>query len=276
MPCVTYAIDGVPLDDRDGRWSLRATTEVGPALSTRAVDNSLPGMDGIMPVGYEPIDSPSQLFKIGVYGNDATEALRNYSAVLMLVVGEHELTKTVGTHTTRTRMLGKTTTAPEFFPAGHRLTFTAEVRLPEVYWRDDVSDWVNQSPVSGISYRVTTLDGSTGPIDDALVLIEGPSSNPIRVASDDAWFQVSLALPAGQAALVDCRNWTVRVGAGVTFAGGGDVKTGALTTSGGPYLLRLRPSILATDPQMTQVAITPTFASGSPKLSIRAARSFLA
>ena len=129
--------------------------------------------------------------------------------------------------------------------------------------------------VSGDMSWLSILDGSTAPVDDALVLIEGPVTNP-KLTCDGAWFRLGLTLAAGESALVDCRAWSVRAGAGVTLAGGGTVRTGVLTTSGGPYLLRLRPSMVGTDPTVTQVQASITADSGTPSLTIQAAPAYLA
>lgn len=272
---ITYAIDGVPLDDPNSRWRLLKTTTVGPGLSVRAVDVAIPGMDGNLPAGLEALDAPSQLFRMGVYGRDTAELMLNYGALLPLFTSGVTVTKTVGGVDRSIAAAGKSTTTPEYFPAGPRLQFTAEMRLPGVFWRGQSATWTVVAPASGTTYPVTTLDGSTAPVDDALVLIDGPVVNP-KLTCGTGWFRLGLTLAAGESALVDCRAWTVRAGSGVTFAGGGTVKTGVLSTSGGPYLLRLRPAMVGTDPTVTQVSVALSFDAGTPSLSVQASPAFLA
>lgn len=266
MGCITYAVDGVPLDDPAGRWGLRKGTLVGSGLSVRGVDSIIPGVDGSVAVGYEPLDVPSLMLTMSVYGRDYPDLMRNFGALLMLLAptGPVTVTRTVDGVVVSQAARGKSTTDPEFHPKRKWLTFTATLRLPGVYWRGRAADWAG-------SGRVTTLDGSTAPISDALLLIEGPATNP-RVSCGDQWVELDLTMADGERALVDCARWSVRVGSDVTFDGGGDIRSGALRTSGGPYLLRLVPRVRATDPTLT--CVTVGVSDGS--LAVRAAPAYLA
>lgn len=276
MTCITYAVSGVPLDDVDGRWRLLKETSIGAGLTVRTVDVSIPGMDGNVQVGFEPLDAPTIQFRMGVYGQDYESLMCSYGALLPLLAPSSSVTvtKRVGSQTRSIAARGKSTTQPEFHPAGKRLAFTAELRLPGIFWRGRIAPWRVPAPASATEYTVTSLDDSTAPVDDALVLIEGPVVNP-KVSCGSSWFRLGLTLASGESALVDCAKWTVRAGSGVTFAGGGTVKTGVLTTSGGPYLLRLRPTMVVCDPTVTRVQVALTYDSGSPALSIQAAPAFL-
>lgn len=260
----TYLVDGVPLDDPDGRWSLLEGT-VFSTGSSRSVSNiAVPGMDGALP-GRSSAASMPLVLKMDALGHTADGLARNLSAISSLLsASSMTVTRVLGGVESTASAQGESVSVPEYFPSALLARFTATLRLPVAVWRGRVADFAGDG-------QVTTLDGSTAPIDDALLLIDGPATDPV-ISCGDAWAKLTLTLGSGDAALIDCKTWTVRAGSGVTFAGGGDVKTGVLTTSGGPYLLRLVPRMVATDPAVTAV----TVACSDGDLSVRAAPAWLA
>lgn len=280
MGCVTYAVDGVPLDDARGRWRLLKGTTVGLGASVRAVSMTIPGVDGTSSPGVETRDEAALALKLAVRGDSYEEMVANYAGLSMLLAPTSpvEVTRRVGSLEWSQSARGRTIDQPTFSAARKEHTVTATLRLPSVFWRGPVDDWSVSGPSSGASHEVTTLTGSSGPVDDALILIGGPANQP-RVTCGSSWFELGLSLTASQSALVDCATWKVRAGSGVTFSGGGSDRSGTLITSGGPYLLRLVPTVQNFDPTDTAVMVALSAGSGmtsGTKLSIRARPSHLA
>lgn len=273
-PCVTFSLDGVALDDERGRWRLLKSTTVSSGLAVRVVDVTIPDMDGSVRVGRESLDTPVWSGRLGVYGDSVRALSAQFDGLARLFRDGSVLTRTVNGVETSTGVTCRSVSSPEFSAAGRRMSFAAEMRMPDVAWRGRAVTFVGAAVASGVPVDVATLYDSTAPVDDAVVLISGPAVNPM-VSCGGSWFRLGITLASGDAALVDCAAWTVRAGAGVTFAGGGTVRTGVLTTSGGPYLLRLRPVMVAADPLFTSTRVALAFDSGSPSLSILAAPAYL-
>lgn len=271
---ITYGAADVALDDADGRWSVQSATEIGPGLSTRISATPLPGMDGELATDYEPLDAPTLLIRMRVNGVSDADLMANYRGLLSVLspTGDLTVTKTVDDVTYQTTARGKSTTAPEYQPAKAApfLFFNATLRLTGVYWRGDLATWSQAAPSSGVAYTVSTLDGSTAPVDDALILITGPAQSPsIHCLGRQA--NLNLTLAGGEKALINCATWSVRYGTDVTFGGGGVSKARSLGNDGGPYALRLIPRIQSGDPtdMRVQVAITATAMTSATKLQIR-------
>ena len=119
---------------------------------------------------------------------------------------------------------------------------------------------------------MATLAGSSAPIYDARILITGPISNPkVTDVASGAWAKLTADIAAGDAMLLDCKNWLAYRGDSTLDAG--DVgATGLLSTSGGPYMLPLTPQITATDPAVRRVrlSVTGTGFTSATGLSVRA------
>lgn len=279
---ITFAIDGAPLDHPLGYWQIESATSTGQPINVRAVNQVVPGFDGVMPVAYETLDVPPQTIVLvvngdGVGGESDVGLQRNINALSGLFQNAALLTKTVdGVSRTAVVRLGSLT-APEYSPdASARIT--AVLRLPKVYWRGPTGDYSRVHPPLGGVNRVTTLDGSSGPVDDALILITGPITNPrVTDLNSGEWVQANFAVAAGEKLLINCATWQARRGTAVTYAGGGSIVSQALSASKGrAALLRLTPAMTAGNPLDTRVTVslTGTGDNADTTLGIRAQPAF--
>lgn len=279
MTAITYSVAGVPLDDAAGRWSLRKGTLVWPALSLRTVDTVIPGVDGSLPGGYEPVDVPSLVLRMKVSGATYGALRANVGALLSVLApsGDVPVVQTIDGVSRSITGRGKSTTEPEFSPAQLSASFTATLRLPGVYWRGPSADWSQSEPTPGALYEVSSLAGCSAPVSDALVLVTGPVASPKVSDAAGSWAQLALTLAAGEKALLDCDAWTVRRGSGVTFEGGGTDTRGSLVTSGGPYALRLTPRMRAADPvdTLVQLSLSGSGMTSATALAVRARPAYL-
>lgn len=273
---IDYAVDGADLHDPLARWDVLASSMVAPGVTVNAVDLTIPGVAGSLPWPGAPQTAPQMTIDLLVRGASQDEMQANYGALAALLYAGTTLTRTVGTTVTSVGMELQTIATPVFSQSLNVYTTTAVLKLPTVYWRADSQDWTVSNPTSGTSYEVITLAGTTAPVVDALLLVTGPAPSP-KITCGSSWCQLNLTVASGNKALVDCNAWTVRYGTGVTFAGGGTLQSGRLLTSGGPYVLPLRPGMRDTDPADTrvQVSMTSTGMSSATKLQIRAKPAYL-
>lgn len=128
----------------------------------------------------------------------------------------------------------------------------AVLMVPGVYWRSVLALTWSQAAVNpGTAYEVASLQGSSAPVDDAVVCLTGPANAGAQVIDDatGSFVRLNEAIPAGSTWRVNVATWESRMGVGLTVASAdtdGTDKSG-VTDQGGlyPRLLRLNPRLSA-------------------------------
>lgn len=78
--------------------------------------------------------------------------------------------------------------------------------IPSVFWTEaEDSDWTyTHTATSTWTQEIPTLRGSTAPIEDAIVVVYGPATNPKVIdPTTGAWVRLNMSVPSGQAWLID-------------------------------------------------------------------------
>lgn len=78
--------------------------------------------------------------------------------------------------------------------------------IPAVFWSDaEDSDWsYTHTNTATWTQEIEPLEGATAPIEDAIVVVYGPATNPrVTDPTTGAWVRLNLTVPAGQAWLID-------------------------------------------------------------------------
>lgn len=78
--------------------------------------------------------------------------------------------------------------------------------IPSVFWQDGAdSDWTyTHTNTNTWTQEIDPLEGATAPIEDAIVIVYGPATNPkVTDPTTGAWVRLNMKVPAGQAWLVD-------------------------------------------------------------------------
>lgn len=165
---------------------------------------------------------------------------------------------------------------PEFF--GNQFgKFKVGLLIPDVFWQDvatqDFSSPTNAGALA--THSVSTLTGLTAPVEDAIVQVIGPITNPKVIDMRTGHYvQLNFTVPSGQTWEFDCDKWTSVVGTNPAFAGTGTNKTDVTVSSGihDPRLFAIAPSVaLATAPT---VRLEGTGNGTLTQLKIRARRKF--
>ena len=116
--------------------------------------------------------------------------------------------------------------------ARQRGEFSVTFMLPDVYWRDEATTQTQSSAGSTLpkDLPLTHLAGSSAPIEDAVITVAGPITNP-RVTDLETgnWVQYTGTVAAGV-------NWVVDSGAYTSTVGGSSVRA-ATTHAGHPRFL---------------------------------------
>ncbi|GGK90162.1 hypothetical protein Ppa06_58300 [Planomonospora parontospora subsp. parontospora] len=287
----TYTLDGVPLDHPAGCWTLKKGTRRRPLPGVRAVEVSVPGRAGELPVlGLDHATTTIPLV-LGVTGRSPAGAHggfeqleANLEALAALLGVRHRLMTLTYTAGSITRAAEVTITAvsdPEVDVGAVRARLTAFARVPGVYWRDPAeATWAGSANAS--AQPVTTLAGSTAPITDALVRVTGPAVNPriTDVATGGAVTRPG-GLLTGERLLLDCATMRAALVDTDTWdlAAGDDV-TGQIDATGPGSAFRwihFTPAVALADPHSRAVLVTSsaTSTTADSRLEIRARRAYL-
>ncbi|MEQ4723765.1 hypothetical protein [Nonomuraea sp. B19D2] len=257
----------------------------------RTVNLSVPGRSGDLPV--LGLDHEATTFGLAftVYpyapsGADggAEQMETNLEALGALLGTRHRLMMLKWATGSIIRVAGVTveaTSEPEYFAGAAMARLTAVVKVPGVYWRDEVdSTWTGTLP--GAGQIVTPLAGSTGPIVDSVLRVTGPAVQPsLRDVATGGTVSYAGTVQAGQHLLVDCGGLRAAIVTTDTWSltGGTDV-TGTINATGPGSAFRwlhLISAMALGDPHSRAVLVDATASgtSGESALKIRARRSYL-
>ncbi|MEU1883437.1 hypothetical protein ABZ470_39540 [Streptosporangium sp. NPDC020072] len=287
----TYSLDGVALDHPAGCWRLKPGTRRRPLPGVRSVEVTVPGRAGELPIVGLDHETTQLPLEFGVTsrapgGGDGgyVQLEENLEALSALLGVRHRLMTLRYEAGPIVRVADVTITAvsePEVNVGAARARLTAVVRVPGVYWRDEVTTtWTGSA--NAADQAVTTLAGSTGPITDALIRITGPAVNPAVVdVATGGTVARSSGLLGSERLLIDCAAMRAAKVTSDTWdlAAGTDV-TGQITATGPGSAFRwlhLTPAVGVGDPFSRVVLLTATATSttGASKLEVRARRSYI-
>lgn len=263
-----YEIDGVPLSDRRGRWRLHRETQRRAPVTMRAVDVTVPGVDGSLPIYGEAVEAAVLGLELNVYGTPAEVEAR--CAFLRGLLG-----KTHAPLLVRRRdgavAEAKPATISDPVMAAHYARISATLTIPAGVWRGPVTGWEADALVG--THNIASLEGGSRPVTDALVLITGPARN--LTLTDDATGAVlrfTGDVPAGEQLLVDVGAWRATLGADVTWDSPGHDAT-ALVDGTGPrsstHLWTLTPCATPAGTTWTSVTVSATNTTAASGLRLR-------
>lgn len=234
-----FSVNGVPLDNTAMGWEVRSTSTPLPGVQFDRESTSERGRDGYLRSrGSSRPSNP----KLVVHSPKD-----QISALMALVGSEGILTytdapgKSVVYETDSVAMTG-------YGPADAFVDVTFTVRYPGVYWRDTVDSTSTFLPAASGGAHLNLWAGLAAPVQDALVRLRGPLTNPqvIDVASG-AFVAIDGTIPADRWVRFDMatvRAWETTTD---TWTGGAEVTDS--TDFGGPRdAFELTPFLPGTPP----------------------------
>lgn len=293
---VTYSphpvfVDGVRLDS--AAWNVESKVRTMPGA--RAADQVIPGVDGLAASINDDIESSTLTLSMWLLGTDGdglipggstamAKCRDNLDQLAHLFGKRHALLdvqEVVDASGTQRQAWCKVVDAVEpVIRAGGLGRFTVSLLIPEGMWQDPATaDWSQASAVASTVYEVTTLQGATGPISDAVVTVTGPVTNPqLNDFTTSAYVRLNAALAAGSTWRVNVGTWATRYGAGLSLASadtaGTDGQAVTVYGNGNARFLRLVPS-LSTGARRVRLSLTGTGLTSATALGVRARRKFL-
>lgn len=147
-----------------------------------------------------------------------------------------------------------------------------ECKINDGSWREKTVNTINVGAAVG-TYNLTALAGATEDIEDAILSLTGPITNPkITDPLTGHYIQLNQTVAAGTQWVVDCRTWASVIGTGLNFNATAGTNVTAQTVSSGPFAPSLYGISADTMPKM---ALAGTGLSGATLLQVRARRRFL-
>lgn len=279
----TFTIDGVDLQSTLG---VRVTSDsVFHTMSgVRSSAISLPGQHGSTTVQTEEFYESGHLILqcwMDGLGNPSTHEAR-LDAFLTLLQGALDVRKTMSDASIRQALCYmRASIDPEHRP-GAWTKMTVPLEMPGAFWRDvSASTFSQTQPVSGTTYAMTNLAGTTAPITDAVILWTGPITNPQAtdpLSGSSITWQGTVA--AGSQVRVQAGTMTAVSGVGIGLAGAGADASGALVPSGPGSAFRLiefMPEMVGGDPltRRVQVKVTGSGITSATNVQVSARRAFI-
>lgn len=287
----TYTVDGVPMDHPAGCWRLLAATQVRPLPGVRAAQVAVPGRPGDLPTTGEDVAATTVGLTLAVRGVDPDGADRGAVGL------EHNLRGLYGLFGVRHRLLdlrytpaagmpdlcaeAKVVTAsePTAWIGAARARLAIVLSIPGVFWRDPTpADW--STSTLGAPVRVSTLDGSTAPVLDAIFRVTGPVTGlRITDTTTGSWLAYPGTVAAGRQLRVHCGRMDAHDASAVTWDGAEANATGRVVTGGpgsGFRFLALTPAPVASvHDRGVRVLVEGTATSAATQVEVHGRRAFL-
>lgn len=278
----TYILDGIPLDDATGRFWLDNQTGVRILPARRAASTTLPGRDGLTTQLNPNFEGGSVLLSIVVRGTTHKTFMDNLE-LLYGVLGqrgrllplEHDIDGT-------SRYIDVqiiSSAEPEML--SHR---AARVKViasaPRPFWRSGLEyDSLLNITASTVTGTLTTHDGTTATIDDAIIRVKGGLSGAtLTDPTTGDFIKINAALSATEYAIITVSDWTVRKVISNTWnrfsAGSVDWAANVESSRGSGPMLTLSPDF-ATGAARLRLSVIGTGTLTSPTVEVRAKRSYL-
>ena len=286
------SVDGVRLDTL--AWNITRISR--STAARRSANQQVPGRDGTLPSLNDDLEAGSFGLEMFVMGTDDAGAVpvagkrdtlrANLDELVHLFGKRHALldvreTVTAGVER-RAWAKAEDSIQPDVNTVGSSGMFTVGLTLPYGMWEDvNTQDWNGTlGAASGTVQEVTTLRGATERVNDAVVLVTGPATNPrVTDQATGAYVELQAALAAGQFWRVNVGTWATRRGAGLGLGSADTTGTDSqdVTRFGGTAnqaaFLPLVP-VRDTGERRVKVALTGTGFTGATRLSIRARRKY--
>lgn len=269
-----YEIDGVPLEDPQRRWGIESQTQARTPVAFRVVDAAIPGSDGSLPIWGEDVEATALGLEINVWG--APQEVERSCGFLRGLLGKTHAPLIVKR---RDGLIAEAKPAAISDPimTPRYALLSATLTIPSGVWRGPLEGWEADTLVG--EHNVSSLEGGSRPVTDALVLVTGPAQNlRITDVATGAVLVYSGTIPAGQKLLVDVAAWRATLGADVSWDSAGADATRNVDGTGprsATHLWTLTPQATPAGTTWTRISVSATGTTDASGLQLRARTSHL-
>jgi hypothetical protein len=285
---IPITVDGVRLDTL--AWNIETLNGRLQIPGVRGSDPEIPGDDGAVFVPNKSYSSGLMVLSMWIRGSDVDgyvpvsssqmgEFRKNLDTITKLFTVRHRLLDIQQTWPAGIIQYMAKVEQPWDFTASAvnpRAKFAVQLSLPKVFGQDiNTTDYSSATGLaSGVTLTMAAYAGHTAPINDAILVVRGPATNP-RITNPDTgeWVQYSGTIASGTDWRVDCGLWETRTGVGIGLSSGAGTNVVATTqyAGGGSRFMRLTPRPSGGP----QVVLTGTSFGGNTQVLARARRKFI-
>lgn len=269
------SLDGLPLTS-PGKWRLNTDTRLKVLPERTAFDGVLPGRDGTVPSLGSAFQPGAAILGLTLYGSSRADVESNTEA-LFGVLGQRRRTLRLLDSVRSREAEVEVLTLVEPQRVGARMwRISVPVRIPGGFWRGpSLTDSPLTLTTSTASTPATGLAGSTAPVNDALIRVQGgfTSSYVEDVVTGDR-VTINAAVSSNEFVVIDAAAWTARKVSSDTWAGGSNIISSVVSNRGSGPMIGFEPDF-ATGAGRIRVRTVGTGISGSPSVLVRAKPSFL-
>lgn len=218
-----YLVNGINLMNKALGWRLLRSSIPHPTIEMRLTSPARTGRDGIASIpGSRAEIAPTFTVATGDAGLEDLLAL--FTSPSLVIAHENAPSRTM-----TGRLLSATPT--KYHPAVGKYEFSFIVEVPEGMWRG-AEETTTKVAANNAGAALTLFDSISAPVQDAIVRIEGPITNPQVVDTSGAYFVLDGPLSAGQYLRYHSNSGRAWTTSSNTWTGGTEVS--GLITSGGP------------------------------------------
>jgi len=255
---IPMTVDGVRLDTYAYNIETLAGRLTVPGV--RGSNVTVPGQDGSVFTANKDWDDGNMVLKMWVRGCDVNGAVPVMSSQMA------EFRSNLAALSTMFGVRHRLLDIRQTWPAGDiqwmsevrdaydlsatavnpKASFAVNLEVPGVFGQDvSTSDYTSAGGLApAVTLTLATYSGLTAPINDAILVVRGPATNP-RLTNVDTgeWVQLNATIGTGTDWRIDCGLWTTITGSAIGLSGTTGTNQVVNTTfaGGGARFLRLTP-----------------------------------
>lgn len=260
-----YSVNGVPLDNAEMGWSLRAPSRPLSELARRASSLRVPGRHGVLALPAD-FDAVPLVFVVETprAGLEALYALFASDEVLVSVTGDP-------TRVARVEVLGSDYQG--FGDADGLLDVRFTTRLSGAFWRASEVVTSPSTVLGAASVLAAVMPGLSAPVQDAIVRVKGTAAGLRVTDASGAWFSYSPTIPSGSYLRFHSDTGQAWMTTSDSWSGGTDV-SGVVDFGGPRGVFEITPAF--TDPAVRDGRLTVTTTSrAGATIEIRGKAAYL-
>lgn len=268
-------LDGLPLTDTD-KWWLVLGTQLRMMPTRVSGGGEIPSRDGVLPSYGSPYSPGTGVLSFALKGSTRAEVEVNAEILFGILGQRRKLLSLKDMITGREAMIQVMDGTQPEASSPNLWRMTVPFQIPGGFWRDITSsDSALAITTSSTAVALADLGGSTGPINDALIRVQGGFSSVYveDVVTGDR-VTINAAVVATEYVVIDAAAWTARKVASDTWTGGTSIISAVASNRGSGPMVGFEPDF-ATGAGRIRARAVGTGITGSPKAVIRAKRSFL-
>lgn len=285
-----YTLDGVALRDPQLKWYTDRSTGVRVIPARRVPEQRFPGVDGQIHITDQPYDAGAVSMRIRVTGRDWDDMRINLEFLTALITQRSKLMELrehfkSSSYDDRVAMVTLAGSVEPVITSKRTSYIDVIFSIPGTFWRSandilaNITEAITTTPTTR---ELTAWRGGNAPIDDMLIRVAGGAFSSL-VLTDEATgneLRVNTAITSSQRLLIDPVNWKAVIQSNTgdvwTTTTGTDV-SGLVVPNRGYGSMFLMEPILDTQSRLStyRVRVSGTNISGTPRVTMRAKRSYL-